>query len=202
MLFLTPQAVVLLALNLTSLWFPWLPLSSFPISSAYFSHHSALSLPSFITAAAPGCAQRWLSFPSISHKLHLQFFFFFSCMALLQYTSHFLFILFTFLCFSLNRATGGQRQCSGHLYSIIIKSDSEQAVNKCLFMRYLWFLKDLGFLYRSDTRRWSNSSKYKIHGWGSNDLLWCNLIISLLAKQMKKNHHRILVKQLQYKSCI
>lgn len=132
---LTPQAVVLLAVNLTSLWFPLLPLSSFSISSAYFPHHSVLSLPSCITAAAPGCAQRWSSFPFISHKLHSLSFFFPAWHS--ESTHHIPYLYYLLFVFSLNRATGGQRQCLGHLYSIITRSDSELAINKCLSIEIL-----------------------------------------------------------------
>ena len=42
-------------------------------------------------------------------------------------TVHITFLIYIiyFLCSSLNRARGGQRQCSGHLYSLITSSDSE-----------------------------------------------------------------------------
>ena len=48
-------------------------------------------------------------------------------------TVHITFLIYIiyFPCSSLSGATGGQRQCPGHLYSIITKSDSESAISVC-----------------------------------------------------------------------
>lgn len=71
--------------------------------------------------------------------------FFFPLHGTVTVHSTFLIYIIYFSCFSLSRATGGQRQCPGHLDSLITKSDSESANTKCLLIEILMILKILAF---------------------------------------------------------